>query len=171
MLNTHLPETHDGLDRVLKGATAAKSAFADVFSAKQVPTYVLGLTIMAVVTATERALDAIETGFAYEWAILSVVALLTFGLLSRFVMRTTRETQSWARSYAAKVRAKRSDQKLWATANRDSRVMNDILCAQGRDEQLVDELPPTQPNGKVKGAMIDDGLAPLAPWAQATRYY
>ncbi|MEQ1594865.1 MAG: hypothetical protein ABL985_07185 [Casimicrobium sp.] len=171
MLNTHLPETHDGLDRVLNGASAAKSAFSDIFSAKQVPTYVLGIAIMAVVTLTERALDAVNTGFAYEWAVLTVVALLTFGLLSRAVIRTTRDTQSWLKTYTANVRAKRADQKLWATANRDPRVMNDILCAQGRDDQLVDELPASKRNKSQASAMIDDGLAPLAPWAQATRYY
>lgn len=171
MLNTHLPATHDGLDRVLNGATAAKSAFSDIFSAKQVPTYVLGITIMAVVTLTERALDAIDTGFAYEWAILTAVALLTFGLLSRFVIRTTRNTQSWFKTYAAKVRTQRADKKLWATAQHDPRVMNDILCAQGREDQFVDERSASKRNTRSQGAMIDDGLAPLAPWAQATRYY
>ena len=72
---THFPTSHDGLDRVIDGATTAKSVFSDIFSAKRLPTYVLGITIMAVVTATERALDAVETGFAFEWAILTVVAL------------------------------------------------------------------------------------------------
>jgi hypothetical protein len=49
--------------------------------------------------------------------------------------------------------------------------MNDILCAQGRDEAMVNELPASQRNKSQANATIDDGLAPLAPWAQATRYY
>ena len=95
---------------------------------------------------------------------------MTFGLLPRVVVRTTRDTQSWVKTYTAKARAERADQKLWATANRDPRVMNDILCAQGRDEAMVNELPASQRNKSQANAMIDDGHAPLAPWAQATRY-
>ena len=74
---THFPTSHDGLDRVIDGVSAATNVFSDIFSAKRLPTYVLGVTIMAVVTMTERALDAAQTGFAFEWAVLTVVALVT----------------------------------------------------------------------------------------------
>ena len=168
---THFPTSHDGLDRVIDGAAAAKSIFSDIFSAKRLPTYVLGITIMAVVTMTERALDAAQTGFALEWAILTVVALTTFGLLARVIVRTTRSAQSWFADYAKHARQTRSDVKLWATARRDPRVMNDILAAQGRAEGLVADALPSKRANAVTGAVKDDGLAALAPWAQLTRYY
>ncbi len=161
---THFHTSHDGLDRVTKGASAAKSVISEIFAAKRLPTYVLGVTIMAVVTATERALNSVETGFAVEWAILTVVALSTFGLLARATVRATRATQSWLETYAKRVRQTRSDNKLWATACRDPRVMNDILSAQGRSDWIGPEAPPTQ-------RVNDDGLAPLAPWVHLTRYY
>ncbi len=164
---THFPTSHDGLDRFIEGASAAKSVFSDIFSAKRLPTYVLGLTIMAVVTMTERALDAAETGFALEWAVLTVVALATFGLLARVVIRGTRATQAWFADYAKHARQTRADVKLWTTARRDPRVMNDILAAQGREELMIDETSSKTPSGSVK----DDGLAALAPWTQLTRYY
>lgn len=167
-MSTHFPTTHDGLDRIVEGASAAKSAFSAVFSAKQLPTYVLGFAIMAVVTATERALDAVQTGFAFEWAILTGVALLTFGLLARFVIRGTRATQAWLASYTKRTRQTRSDIKLWNTARRDPRVMNDILAAQGRSSELLAERTSTK---VLSGQVDDDGLAPLAPWVQLTRYY
>ena len=166
--STHIP-THGGLERVIERAEAAQSVFASVFSAKQLPTYVLGLTIMAVVTLTERALDAANTGFALEWAALSVVALATFGLLANGVVRSTRSTQSWIANYAKQAKAARADVKLWATAQNDPRVMNDILAAQGRSQDtLLDEVPSAK-RGSLK--VRDDGLAALAPWAQLTRYY
>ena len=168
---THFPTSHDGLDRVIDGAAAAKSIFSDIFSAKRLPTYVLGITIMAVVTMTERALDAAQTGFALEWAILTVVALTTFGLLARVIVRTTRSAQSWFADYAKHARQTRSDVKLWATARRDPRVMNDILAAQGRAEGLVADASPSKRANAVTSAVKDDGLAALAPWAQLTRYY
>ena len=170
-MSTHFHTSHDGLDRLTDGASAAKSVLSDIFSSKRLPTYVLGVTIMAVVTATERALNAVDTGFAFEWAILTVVALTTFSLCARVIVRGTRATQHWFATHAQQARQARSDEKLWATACRDPRVMNEILAAQGRSESLVTELPPSQRASRVRGTVNDDGLAPLAPWVQLTRYY
>ena len=161
---THFHTSHDGLDRFTDGVSAAKGVFSDIFSAKRLPTYVLGVTIMAVVTATERALNAVDTGFALEWVILTVVALTTFGLLARTIVRGTRAAQNWLADCAKAARQTRADVKMWDTARRDPRVMNDILSAQGRADWFVPEVPPSQ-------RVDDDGLAPLAPWAQLTRYY
>ena len=166
-IHTHLP-THGGLERVIERAEATRNVFSTIFSAKQVPTYVLGLTIMAVVTLSERALDSLNTGFAIEWAALSVIALTTFGLLAKGILRGTRAAQIWLADYAKHVQQARSDVKLWATAQRDPRVMNDILAAQGRADAFVDEPPPSKRSTQNSD---DDGLAPLAPWKQITRYY
>lgn len=160
--------THGGLERVIERADATRSVFSNIFSAKNLPTYVLGVAIMAVVTLTERALDAIETGFALEWTILTFVALVTFGLLARVIMRSTREAQSWFADYAEQARKTRADVKLWETARRDPRVMNEILAAQGRAEDFHDEVPPSM---RVTMTVRDDGMAPFAPWYQPTRYY
>ena len=165
---THFHTTHDGLDRMLDGAAAARGAFSEIFSARHVPTYVLGIAIMAVVTATERLLDAVPTGFAFDWAILTAVALLTFALLARAVIRATRATQAWFADYTKHARQTRADLKLWETARRDPRVMNDILAAEGRRTDLIAERAPST----IRATQVnDDGLAPLAPWVQLTRYY
>ena len=166
-MSTHFPSTHDGLDRIIEGAAAARGVFSDIFSARQVPTYVLAFGVMAVVTATERALDAVQTGFAFEWAILTIVALLTFGLLARVVIHRTRAAQAWFADHARRARQTRSDGKLWDTARHDPRVMNDLLAAQGRSNEFLAERTPA----KVLSGQVDEGLAPLAPWVQLTRYY
>ncbi len=160
--------SHGGLDRVIERAAATQNLVSIVFSAKQLPTYVLGITIMAVVTLTERALDSVGTGFAVEWAALSVVALVSFGLFAKIVVRSTRAVQAWFADYAKVARQTRSDVTLWETAQRDPRVMNDILAAQGRQDTLLDEFAPSQ---RERGGVKDDGLAALAPWRQASRYY
>ena len=168
-ISTHNP-THGGLERVIERAEATQGVFSSIFSAKQLPTYVLGVTIMGVVTFTERAMDAVNTGFAFEWVILSVVALATFGLLANGIVRGTRSTQMWLANYAKQARVDLADDKLWATAQNDPRVMNDILAAQDRSQNtLWDEAPPSKRGSSLK--VRDDGLAPFAPWAQLTRYY
>ncbi|MBC7708926.1 MAG: hypothetical protein H7203_02615 [Rhizobacter sp.] len=159
---------HGGLNRVIERAAVTQSVFSNIFSAKQIPTYVLGITIMAVVTLTERALPSIGTGFATEWAALSIVALVTFGLFAKFVVGGTRATQTWFGDYVQNARQNRADAALWETAQRDPRVMSDILAAQDRAAMFAALVAPSQRNA---GVITDDGLAALAPWRQAARYY
>jgi hypothetical protein len=109
-----------------------RSVFFNPFTGKNLPTLVLGLTIMAVVTLTQRAIDSAETGFALEWAMLTVVALVTFGLCARVIRRGTRAVQAWCADYAIHAQKTRADVKLWETARQDPRVMHEILAAQGR---------------------------------------
>lgn len=166
--STHIP-THGGLERVIERAQATQGVLASIFSAKQVPTYVLGIAIMAVVTLTERALDAANAGFAFEWLVLSGVALASFGVLSSVIVRGTRAAQSRVAAYSVRAKAERADMKLWAIAQSDPRVMNDILAAQGHAEDLT--LNEMRPTAQKSLTVEDDGLAPLAPWMQLTRYY
>jgi hypothetical protein len=140
------PAAHGGVERVIERAATIKQLFSEATSAKYLPSYVLGLTIMAAVTLTERALDGTGSGFAVEWIALSAVALVTFVLAADVSRRLTRSAQASMKSISARVRASmatarkaRADEKLWAFAAQDSRVMNDILWAKGRSEELVDE--------------------------------
>jgi hypothetical protein len=112
------------------------AARPDRFSPSSPSTYVLGVAIMAVVTLTERALDGANTGFALEWAILTFVALVTFGLLAQIISRATRATMTWLGDYAQHAAKTRADVRLLEMARRDPRVMNEILAAQGRAEAV-----------------------------------
>jgi hypothetical protein len=133
------PLTHGGLARVLTLAAEVKQLCHEVISTKRLPSYVLGLTIMAAVTFTERAIDRMNAGFAVEWITLSLVALLTFVLCANAVRYATRNTLRWAGTAMANWRAARADQRLWDSAMRDPRVMNEILRAKGREADFVDE--------------------------------
>lgn len=163
--HTHLP-THGGLERVIERSETVKGVLFDTFSAKHLPKLVTGIAIMAVVTATERALDAVDTGFAYEWAILSVVALLSFVLLARSLHVATRVGQHWLAKRAALRRQRRADQKLWAFAKQDPRIMNELLVAEGRADDQLDETRPT-----LRADAQDDGLAAFAPWPDRVRRF
>ena len=101
-------------------------------------------------------------------ASLPLRTTLTFGLLAGVILRGTKASQGWLATRAAAARAERADRTLWNTALRDPRVMNDILVAQGRADALRDEAAPAM---RTSMSVRDDGLAALAPWPQATRYY
>lgn len=159
---THTPlPTHGGLERVIERSETVKGVLTNIFAAKHLPKLVTGIAIMAVVTVTERALDAVNTGFAYEWAILSVVALLSFVLLARTVHVATRASQQWFAGRGALRRQRRADQKLWAFGKHDPRVMNELLVAQGRADEMIEAVRPAP-----RADRLDDGLAAFAPWPE-----
>jgi hypothetical protein len=115
----------------------AENTLADTFSTGNLPTWVLGITIMGIVTGVERALDAVDTGFALEWVILSVVALLTFALLARAVVRVTCATQAWFGDYAAHAARTRADVKLLELARCDPNLMREMLDTQQRANTML----------------------------------
>ncbi|MBS0313498.1 MAG: hypothetical protein LC098_06380 [Burkholderiales bacterium] len=162
------PTTHDGLDRLVGGTVAARSLLRAALSPKQLPLYVLGAAVMAVVTATERALDAIGTGFALEWLILTAVALLSFGLLANVIVGGTRSVQAHFAARAERRAALHADRELWQLALTDPRVMHDLQIA---EERARDPWLDNEAAMRVSMSVRDDGLAAVAPWPQATRYY
>lgn len=122
---------------VIEAAMDESNLFADVFSTRNLPTWVLGITIMGIVTAVERVLDAVDTGFALEWIILTVVALLTFALFARVVVRATRAAQTWFDDYAAHAARTRADVKSLETARCDLTLTGEMVAAQRRADAML----------------------------------
>jgi hypothetical protein len=158
--------THGGLERVIERASTIRRLFDDVFSLDNLPTFVLVLTTMALVTLAERAMDGTDAGFATEWAALSLVALLTLILFATAIRSATRTVQIWISTWLAHARRAREDEKLWACAGQDSRVMNDILWAQGREAELVEE-----PRVTVTATSIKFEARRRDPSPSFSRYY
>ena len=123
--------------RVTEAAMDKSNLFADVFSSRNLPTWVLTVTIMGIVTAVERVLDAVDTGIALEWIILTVVALLTFALSARVLVRATRAAQAWFDDYAAHAVRTRADVKSLEVARRDPPLASEMVAAQARADAIL----------------------------------
>jgi hypothetical protein len=135
--STHFPAHHGGLERIIERAELVKDIVDDAGHGKRVPSIAVGLTIMALVTLTARALDPAQLGFATELIALSAVALLAFVFLSHAIRKVVRATQRLVAETAANFRHARADERMWAYAAQDRRVMNEILWAQNRDEATL----------------------------------
>ena len=139
-MSVHLP-THFGFERVtlekpshISLNRAPKIGTVRTLSNKRLSNVILGLLVMAAVTLTERMLDPTKTSFALEWAVLSVVALVTFTLLAKVVFRMTASARAWLAFYIAEARETRAEQELIWLAKGDRRVMDDIRAARDRQE-------------------------------------
>jgi hypothetical protein len=145
--STHNAPIHNGVERVIEGASAIKSAIREAVSGKRLPSYMVGLTIMAAVTLTARALDEAQIGFVTELLTLSAVALFAFVFLSSAVSTATRKIQLWIADTTEAWCRVQVEERLWSQAAQDPRVLNDILWAQRRDEQclVTEHRAPTHP--------------------------
>lgn len=112
--------------------SAANRVFFNPLAAKNLPTVVLGVSIMAVVTAVERALDAFDTGFALEWSLLTLVALATFGLCADGIRRATKSAQLWWADYGVHAQQTRDDVNHLLAARQNTRLAAEMSAAQPR---------------------------------------
>jgi hypothetical protein len=135
-MSVHLPN-HFGFERLANDQYALTTAFFRRLSRIRLQDFIVGLVVMAAVTITERALDSLKTGFAFEWVVLSAVALITFAMLGKIVARGTAAIRAWSVAYLANVRAARAEQDLIWLAKGDRRVMEDIRAARDRREWAV----------------------------------
>ncbi len=135
--------THFGFERValekpshISVKRAPKIGMVHALSNKRLSNAILGLLVMTAVMLTERMLDPTKTSFAPEWAVLSVVALLTFALLAKVVFHITAAAHSWLAFslYIAEARERRADEELVRLAKGDRRELDDIRAARDRQE-------------------------------------
>jgi hypothetical protein len=132
-MSVHLPN-HFGFERLANDQYALTTAFFRAISKIRLQDVIVGLSVMAVVTLTERALDSVSTGFALEWLLLSVVALITFATMGRAVARGTVSVRMWLNEYFAELQNVRAEVELFRLAKGDRRVMEDIRAARDRQE-------------------------------------
>ncbi len=139
-MSVHLP-THFGFERVAlekpsytSQNRAPEMNMVSTVSNKRLSNVILGLLVMAAVTLTERMLDPTKTSFALEWAVLSVVALVTFTLLAKIVFRITASARARLAFYIAEARERSAEEELILLAKGDRRVLDDIRAARDRQE-------------------------------------
>jgi hypothetical protein len=132
-MSVHLPN-HFGFERLANDQYALTTAFFRRLSKIRLQDFIVGLVVMAAVTITERALDSLKTGFAFEWVVLSAVALITFAMLGKIVARGTAVVRGWFLAHLIESRAARAEENLLWLAKGDRRVMEDIRAARDRQE-------------------------------------
>lgn len=135
-MSVHLPN-HFGFERLANDQYTLTTAFFRAISKIRLQDVAVGLSVMAVVTITERALDAISTGFAVEWVLLSAVALITFATVGRAVAKATVAVRTWLNEYFAELRSVRAEVELLRLAKGDRRVMDEIRAARDRQDWVV----------------------------------
>lgn len=122
--------------------TATAQAVAPATSAKALSTVLLAAGVAALVVITDQMIDNwAETHVLASWLALWAVAVLAIGALRGVTRLLAQKLMAGLDGWSAHVAHRRADQRLWAMAQNDSRMMRDLQTAMDRAD---DEDTPAQ---------------------------
>ncbi|WP_394792072.1 hypothetical protein [Rhodoferax sp.] len=132
------PTVHPGVARAESVVGNARSLYQNFDSTKGLSTMLLAAVVSALVVVADQMVDTWAEGhllaaWVVVWAVGFAAMALFAGTARRLAGRAVATLDAWSLRQA---RA-RADQRLWATALSDPRIMADLQVAMGRHEQAA----------------------------------
>ena len=127
---------HQGAERFELAVEAVQHARQDLSSTRGLATLLLSAVTAAVMVVAYQVMDSMAEGHLLGlWMGLWLVAFAALALFSgatrRLAARTKSSLDAWSRNRALV----RADQRLWAMAQHDSRLMADLQAMMMRGEE------------------------------------
>lgn len=138
------PEHHAGIERAEHAVENVTRAVRDFDGARGLATFLLAAVVSALLFAANQMMESWADGHLLAaWMALWTVAFAALALLASPIRRAVQwfkqdATRTLVQGFAAwKVRraARIADEKMWAYARLDPRLMADIMCSLGDSEQ------------------------------------
>ena len=129
------PSQHPGVERAEHVVESFERATASFDGARGVATLMLAALVSALLVVANEVIETWSDGHLLAaWIALWLVGFAALALLAKPMRKLSiHAPAAWRRQLAARRQAAQ-DARMWATAQHDSRVMADILCAMGRAE-------------------------------------
>lgn len=135
-MNTSVEKSVLGLMPTAQGVKAASTT-----SAKNLAIGLLAAGVSAMVVLVDQMIDGwAESHVLASWLALWAVAVLAIVLLRGFTRILAQRLMTGLDTWSANLARSRADERLWAMAQNDSRLMDDLQSAMARAE---DESVPT----------------------------
>jgi hypothetical protein len=126
---------HEAPAAALAGATSSTSA-------KVLSTVLLTAGVAALVVIADQWIDDwAETHVIAAWLALWLVAVLAIAALRGVTARLAHHTMRALDAWSARVARRRSDERVWAMAQSDSRLMNELQTAMDRADEQTGPTP------------------------------
>jgi hypothetical protein len=131
--------THHSLNPLASSAPAGKAQTPST-SSRALASVLLAAGVAALVVTTDHLLDAwAERHVVGAWIALWAVAVLAIAVLRGLSRHVAQAVMRGLDGWSASVAQRRSDRRLWAMAQSDSRMMGELQSAFDREDK--DELP------------------------------
>ena len=143
-INIKYSAQHHGANRVEAVMDAAEQARHGLSGTRGMATLLLSAVAAAVMVVAYQVMDSVAEGHLLVmwialWAVAFAALALFAGAARQIAARTKTGLDAWSRSLAEA----RADQRLWAMAKADPRIMTDLQMAMTRSE-VETEVAPAQ---------------------------
>jgi len=130
---------HPGVARVESALASAQQIKRRFSGTRGLATLLLSAIAAAVMVVAYQVMDSIAEGHLLVlWIGLWAVAFATLAAFASTAQAAAANLKSSLDSWSHKLAIKRADERLWAMAKTDSRVMADLQCAMSRGDKRYD---------------------------------
>ncbi|RZJ14964.1 MAG: hypothetical protein EOO54_18935 [Haliea sp.] len=128
---------HPGVARVESALEAAAQLGQGFSGARGLATALLSAMVAAVMVVAYQVMDSVAEGhLLVGWLALWAVAFATLAIFASAARRMAARIKLGLDSWSHSIAEARADQRLWAMARADARVMSDLQAAATRHEAV-----------------------------------
>ncbi|WP_369803364.1 hypothetical protein [Pseudorhodoferax sp. Leaf267] len=127
------PQEHPGVARAEAAFAAAGRLSQGFDGARGIAALLLAAVVSLLIVLADRLVDT-GSGLLAAWMMLWVVAFAALALFATPARRVANLVMKGLDAWSASIADARADQRLWATARADSRVMADLQAAIARSD-------------------------------------
>lgn len=141
---------HPGVTRVESAIDAAKHLGHGFSGTRGLATLLLSAMVAAVMVVAYKVMDSVAEGhLLVGWIALWAVAFVALAVFAGTARRTAARMKAGLDAWSRGIAEARADQRLWAMAKADARVMSDLTAARTRSEEI------SSPVAKAPVAKVD----------------
>ena len=129
------PNQHPGVVRVESAIGAARQIKRNFSAPRTLATLLLSAIAAAAMVVAYEIMDSLAEGHLLAmWIALWAAAFATLAAFAGSVSRAVASAQAGLDAWSRNIAVKRADERLWAAAKTDPRVMADLQCAISRNQ-------------------------------------
>lgn len=169
-INTNHSTRHVGAERLGMAVESAQHARLSLTGTRGLATLLLSAAAAAVMVVAYQVMDSVAEGhLLVMWIALWATAFVALALFAGTARMTAARIKIGMDAWSLSLAEARADQRLWATARTDSRVMADLQVALDR---TAVEAVESRTRGEVYSSVVKPQLSTMSIRAQRmSRYF
>jgi hypothetical protein len=133
---------HPGVARVESALGAARQLGHGFSGTRGLATLLLSAVVAAIMVVAYQIMDSVAEGhLLVGWLAIWGVAFVALAVFASTARKTALRLKAGLDGWSRTMAEARADERLWAMAKADARVMADLQTARTRDEALASPLP------------------------------
>jgi hypothetical protein len=164
--HTHYPAEHPGVARAERVIESARSLRRGINSTRSLAAMLLASVVAALLVVADQLVDNWADGhLLVAWSLLWAVGFVALALFAGTARRWAARVMAGLDAWSARIAAQRADERLWAIAQEDARVMADLrvaLAAADHETGAVAIATPQGPGTDAGVPTLADSLKRLA---------